>query len=417
MEEENRHMRKWGPNTLLIHGNPTESSQDNSSVSGHLPPIFQTTAFKLPSVEMGRKIFTEGLKLDAYSRISNFDHRYLEERLAALENGEAAQVFGCGMGAIVTLFKTLLESKDEVIAHRNLYGGTYSELRDFERFGIKTKFVDARFPEKLFKKVTRKTRMVFLETPSNPCLDIIDFEEIKKQLVSIGREDILVVVDNTFATPYNQRPLDHGVDIVVHSLTKYLNGSGNYLGGAIVTSSAIMERIWERYGGFACIDPGVALNIANNMKSFHQRMAGHNMNGRKIATYLHRHDKIAEVLFPGLSYHRNQDVAQRLMRTRDGEPGFGGMISFGVRGDGNGTIRFLDKLEEDKNAGRGIITNCVSLGTVDTLICCPAMSTHATMSRRERLRQGITDGLIRISVGLEDVNDIAYSLERGFEEV
>lgn len=413
---EKRSTKKRGLQTRIIHAG---SGGKKDPYGPHVIPIHQTSTFRFESVEQIEALLKENLRHDMYSRLSNLIHRVLEEQLMELENGEAAQVFGCGMGAIVTTLFTLTKAFDEVIAHRNVYGGTYKDLNNFSnRFLVKTKFVDARDVKNVLEQVTDKTVMVWLETPSNPNLDICDFEEIKKELVAMGRPDILVVVDNTFATPYNQQPLMYGTDIVIHSLTKYLNGFGDFLGGAIVTSKEIMDRIWEVYTGFACMDPGVAWQIARNIKTFTQRMESHNNNAAYIAHCLSYNPKVKKVYFPGLPDHPNHTVAMRLMRTSCGNPAFGGMVSFELKDSETKTRKFLNEISGGKMGKEALVSLSVSLGTLDTLVCWPSIMTHGAIEREERLGvMGIPDGLIRLSVGLEDLDDIVEALERGFEVI
>jgi len=397
----------FGPKTKLIHGNPHNEDHDLNS---HSFPIFQTGSFRFNSVVEGKCIFSGQSHCDAYSRVSNPNHRFLEERLCILEGGQAAQVFDSGMTAIKVLLMSLLRSGDEVVAHRSLYGGTDALLRDLARFEIKTHFVDAKNPQNVFRAVNEKTKLIFLETPSNPILDICDFKAIKKEFLEQD-EDVLVVVDNTFATPCNQQPLKHSVDIVVESLTKYLNGFGNYIGGAIITSQDLMAKIWERYhasGGM--MDPETASRISTNMMTIYDRMACHNQNGEIIARFLYNNPAVKRVYYPGLPNHPNHKVAVKLMK------GFGGVVSFELKNEEKSST-FLDQLASDRSSGKGIISLSVSLGSVDSLICCPALSTHLSLTPEERVNQGIDNGLIRLSTGIENVEDIIYSLERGFGSI
>jgi len=402
---------QFGDTTRLIHGYHGDESHE---VRSHAFPVYETSTFRFDSVEQGMEIFAGNSKYDAYSRISNPNHRFLEKRLCILEDGETAQVFDSGMTAIKVVLTGLLLPEDEIIAHRNLYGGTVGLLKELSKFGVLTKFVDAREIENVAQVLTPRTIMIYLETPSNPLLDICDFEIIKNALSKIDRNNILIVVDNTFATPCNQKPLTRGADISIHSLTKYINGFGNATGGAIITSSKIMEKIWERYhGSGGMMDPEVAQRIAINMMSLPDRMDRHNRNGYSIAVkYLNNHPLTHRVYYPGLPEHYNHITARELMT------GFGGMVSFELKDiDGTKTKAFLNKLAQDQRGGEGIITLSVSLGCVDSMICCPALSTHYSIPPEERLAQGITDNLIRLSVGIEDVDDILYSLERGFEAI
>ena len=398
----------FGPRTRLIHGN---QGFDHGEFRSHAFPIFQTSTFKFDSVEDGKQIFSGISKHDAYSRISNPNHRQLEDRLCILEEGEAAQVFDSGMSAIKVALMSFIRSRSHIVAHNNLYGGTCGLLKELGNFGVETTFVDAKDASNVIHALTPETKIVFLETPSNPMLDICDFEEIKHFLRIMERNDIIIMIDNTFATPCNQKPLTRGADIVIHSLTKYICGSGKYIGGAIVTSQELMRVVWERHSGSGgMMDPETAANITINVMSIYDRVQRHNDNASKIALWLKNKQSVAKVYYPGLFNHPNHDVAARLMS------GFGGMISFRLAGaDNSKTATFLNQLANDERNGEGIITLSVSLGSVDTLICCPALSTHLKILPEERLAQGITDDLIRLSVGTEDVEDIIYSLERGFQ--
>lgn len=406
--------------TMLVHGNLNGRNMPSpETLSSHAFPIFQTSTFVFDGVKQAQEVFSgTDPEHEAYSRISNPNHRYLEERLVVLEGGEAAQVFDSGMTAIKVLIESLTKQGDKIIAHKSLYGGTYELFRKWGKFGVESFFVDAGDPENvgfavknIWRNGAQKVKMIFLETPSNPTLDICDISRIKEGLKNIfGCENVLLVVDNTFATPCNQQPLTIGADIVVHSLTKYLNGFGNYIGGSIVTSDKLMKRIWEGYrasGG--AMDAEVASRIAVNMESVFDRIKWHNENGMKVARYLRNHSGVKKVYYPGLAEHPNHNVAKRQMTG-----GFGGMVSFELDGNQEQAEIFLNQLAKDKREKRGIITLSVSLGTTGSLIICPALTTHFNVPKSERINQGISDTLIRMSVGVEDIDDIVYSLERGF---
>jgi len=401
----------FGSRTQLIHSNHRNEERDLNS---HAFPIFQTSTFKYGSVEEGEQIFSGTANHDGYSRISNPNHRFLEKRLCVLEEGEAAQVFDSGMSAIRVALSGFVEMGDHIVAHKNLYGGTYQLLKKLKRkSGIETAFVDARYAPTVIRAITPMTKVVFLETPSNPMLDICDFAEITTFVKSF-RKNVVIIVDSTFGTPFNQKPIRHGVDVVIHSLTKYLNGSGRYLGGAIITSQELMNKIWENHDGSGMMDAEVAARIADNLVSAEDRMKRHNRNAEKVVHYLsvHKSEILRQVYYPGKNNHPNFEVARRLMTN------FGGMVSFELKdADGSKTVSFLNQLSRDERMGAGIISQLVSLGTTDTLICCPARSTHKKIPCKEKLTQGITDNLIRLSVGTEDVKDIIYSLERGFRAI
>jgi len=405
----------FGPMTRLIHGWFDKPKQDHSFQRSHVHPVVQTSTFRYKNVEEGANIFSGSALHDAYSRISNPNHRELEERLCILEDGEAAQVFDSGMSAIKVAIQSLVKSGDHIIAHKNLYGGTLGFLEDMINFGIITTFVDTRSTRNVINSLRPETKIVLLESPSNPMLDICDFKEISLYVHKVNT-NIIVVVDSTFGTPVNQKPLKHDVDIVIHSLTKYLNGFGTYIGGALITSQKLMDRIWERYhGSGGMMDPRVASDVTHNMFTIYDRMKRHNKNAEIVVSYLlRRRDNygMTRVYYPKFSqlYSSDHNKAIELMS------GYGGMISFEL-GDESKTAHFLNKLSEDQDKGLGIISQAVSLGSVDTLICCPARSTHLNTPRDKRLAQGLTDHLIRLSVGTEDVEDIIYSLDRGFETI
>ena len=399
----------FGPMARLSH---VGKGNNESGCNPHVRPIHETSTYTFDTVEDGEDIFSGKKKKDAYGRISSPNFRDLEEGLCILEEGESAQVFDSGMSAIKVLTQSLLKSGDEIVAHHSLYGGTFLLFKDYLNFGITIKSVDTRNAMSVCEAVSSKTKMVYLETPSNPTLDICDFEEVKKLLLVAGYDDILVAVDNTFATPCNQRPLACGADVVIESLTKYINGYGNAIGGAFITSQEIMDRIWSRYNGSGgMIAPVVASRILNNMVSVYKRVAQHNINALNIAGYLQGHPMVSKVHYPGLVTHPNHDVAVRLMNK-----GYGGVVSFELKDEAK--VRpFLNKLAQDRKDKEGGITLAISLGNVDTLICCPALSVHLKVPKAERLVQGITDGLIRLAVGTEEVDYIKYSLDRGFEAI
>lgn len=404
--------RNFGLRTRLIHGRLGDHHSERAKYPSHVMPIWQTSTWKADTVEELRAMFSGKTQKDFYSRVSNPNQRCLEELFCILEEGEAAQAFNTGMAAIEVTVRSLLKMRNNIIAHRGLYGGTINFLKDMQSFGVDTIFVDARDFRNVIGAVTKLTKMIIIESPSNPMMDVCDYKKIKLELKKMERDDILIMVDNTFATPYNQQPLIHGADIVVHSATKYLNGYGNFIGGAMVTSKVLMEKIWKRYNGCGAMDAEVAARMTNNIVNIGDRMERHNKNGAIIANYLVSNSLVGHVYYCGFANHPNHEVAKRLMS------GFSGMVSFELSNpDSSKTETFVDKLAYDERAGDGIISQCVSLGTVDTLICCPAQSTHFSIPKEERLKQGIGDNLIRLSVGIEDVEDVIYSLERGFEAI
>jgi cystathionine beta-lyase len=298
----------------------------------------------------------------------------------------------------------LLEPGDEVVATNDLYGGSYRIFtKVFAKYGIKFKFVDLSDASKLHEHLTDKTRMVWTETPTNPMLRIMDIAETKKQ---IGNRNIMLVVDNTFATPYLQQPLDLGADIVVHSATKYLGGHSDVVLGAVICKDpAIAEQIkfLQNTCGAVC-GPHDAFLVLRGTKTLHVRMDRHCENGMKIAEFLQNHPKVATLNFPGLPNHPNHDIAKKQMRK------FGGMMSFTLKGD-----RYDDAIT--LLTSTHLFSLAESLGGVESLIGHPASMTHAAIPKEEREKSGVKDSLIRLSVGIEDAEDLIQDLSQALDKI
>lgn len=353
-----------------------------------MPPVFLTSTYV--QEEIGKH------KGYVYSRVSNPTRTALEKNIAALEGGTDGMAFGSGTAAIDAIFH-LLKPGDHVILSRNVYGGTYRIARQvWEDYGLSFDFVDTTDLQQVERVIRPATRMLFIETPTNPTIEITDLE---RSAEIARRHRLLSVADNTFATPFLQQPLRSGFDIVVHSLTKYLNGHSDMLGGLIVTSrSDLAERLrflQKAVGGI--LSPFDSWLCLRGTKTLAVRMKQHNENAMAVATWLARQEAIAKVHYPGLPEHPQHHLAKKQMS------GFGGMISFDLR-----TLeragRFLKNLH--------LCALAESLGGVETIITHPASMTHAAIPPAEREQTGITDGLIRISVGLEDVDDIIVDIEQ-----
>lgn len=330
-----------------------------------------------------------------YSRVSNPTRTALEENLAALENGKHGMAFGSGMAAIDSIFR-LLKPGDHVIVSHDVYGGTYRIGKMvWERFGLNFQFVDTSNLPLVRRSVRPTTKMIFVETPTNPTMQITDLAAIAR---IAQRHRLISVVDNTFATPYLQRPLEYGIELVVHSLTKYLNGHSDMLGGIIVTNNGeLAERLrffQKAVGGI--LSPFDAWLCLRGIKTLPVRMERHAQNAMRIARWLARQKKIKKVYYPGLPSHRQHKLAKRQLKN------FGGMISFDL-GSLSAARRFLKKVR--------LCALAESLGGVETLISHPATMTHASIPKATRDAIGVTDGLIRISVGLEDVDDLISDLQ------
>lgn len=382
-----------GFSTKAIHvGEDPRDMQHGDVVS----PIHLSTTFAKQSVEDVDKGYV-------YIRTGNPTRDRLEMKLAALENGKYALAFSSGLAAETSLLLSLLKKGDHIVAFDDLYGGT---KRLFEkvmnRFGIEVTYVDARDPLNVKSAITRNTKLVWLETPTNPLLKLADIKEISE----IAHEhNVLVVVDNTFATPYFQRPLDLGADIVLHSVTKYLGGHSDVLGGAIIVNDdEIHQKIrFHQNAVGAVLSPFDSWLVMRGLKTLAIRMKKHEENAMKLAKYLEDHPKVEKVYYPGLPSHPQHELAKKQMS------GFGGMLSIELVGGLKEATKFVESLN--------IFALAESLGGVESLIEIPALMTHAGIPKEERLRIGIKDSLVRISVGIEDYEDLVNDLEQALSKI
>jgi len=335
-----------------------------------------------------------------YSRTANPTRTALEENLAALENGRYGLAFSSGMAATTTILM-LLSKGDHVIAADDVYGGTYRLFQQvLSNYGLSFSYVDARNPAKVESAVRENTRLIWIETPTNPLMKIID---IKKTARVAARVKAMLVVDNTFMSPYLQNPLDHGADIVVHSTTKYLGGHSDLIGGATVTSDRkIQERLKFLQNAVGPVPgPMDCWLILRGVKTLAVRMERHDANAARIVSFLQEESRVERVYYPGLGNDEERNIIKRQMR------GHGGMISFDLKGGFDACKRFLKRLR--------VFTVAESLGGVESLIEHPASMTHASVPRNVRLERGIGDGLVRVSVGIEDVDDLLADLKSGFQ--
>ena len=373
-------------NTKTIHG----GQQPDEAYGAVMPPIYQTSTYAQTT--------PGGHKGYEYSRSANPTRTALENSLASIEGGEFGLAFGSGLAAIDAVMK-LLKPGDEVISTNDLYGGSYRIFKKiFENFGIVFHFVGMQSADAIQDKINSKTKLIWVETPTNPMMNIIDIKAVAKL---IKDKDILLAVDNTFATPYLQLPLELGADIVMHSATKYLGGhSDTVVGALIVKEKKLADRLYfiQNASGAVC-GPMDSFLVLRGIKTLHVRMQRHCENGRVIAEYLKSNPKVEKVYWPGFEDHPNHKVAKEQMKD------FGGMISFVPKGSSyNDTIKIVERLR--------IFTLAESLGGVESLAGHPASMTHASIPKEERLKSGIVDSLIRLSVGIEDVNDLIADLEQ-----
>ncbi|MEM9670148.1 MAG: methionine gamma-lyase [Pseudomonadota bacterium] len=368
------------------------------------PPLHLTSTFAFESAEAGGARFAGEADGHVYTRISNPTTDLLERRIAALEGAEAAVATASGMGAITSTLWTSLRAGDEVITDKTLYGCTFAFLRDgLTRFGVRVRTIDLTEPAALGVAISDKTRIVYFETPANPNMRLVDIAAIS---AIAKRHGALTIVDNTYATPLLTRPIAHGADIVVHSATKFLGGHGDLVAGITVGSKAHMDEV--RMVGVkdmtgAVMAPFNAMLILRGLKTLDLRVERHSANAMTVARMLEDHPAVAAVHYPGLASFPQHALAKKQMA------GFGGMIAFELKGGYAAGINMMNKLR--------LIRRAVSLGDAETLIQHPASMTHSTYSKEERATHGISEGLLRISVGLENVEDIIRDLEQALESV
>ena len=379
-------------NTKTIHG----GQQHDPSTGAVMPPIYQTSTYAQSSPGQHKGYI--------YSRAANPTRSALEKAFASIENGTHGFAFSSGLSAIDCVLRTL-NPGDEVIAGDDLYGGTYRIFTQmFQKYGLKFHFVDMNFVENVTNSINKNTKLIWLETPTNPLMKIADIAEITKAVKTINT-DILVSVDNTFATPYLQRPLDLGVDIVMHSATKYLGGHSDLLMGALmVKDEKLAEELhFIQFASGAVASPMDSFLALRGVKTLHIRMQRHCENGNSVAAYLENHPKVKEVYYPGLESHPNHEVAKKQMKD------FGGMVSFKLKDESQkAAFTFLENTK--------VFTLAESLGGVESLVNHPTTMTHATIPEPERLKIGITESLIRLSVGIEDIDDLLEDLEQALSK-
>ncbi len=381
--------------TKLIHTGE-EPNLKEGGTGDVVIPIHLSTTFARKEVEKP----TAGYE---YSRTSNPTRDALEKRLAILENAKFALAFSSGMAAETVLLLTLLKPGDHVVAFDDLYGGTKRLFKVLKQSsGIDFTYVDAREPLNVKNAIKKNTKLIWVETPTNPLMKLCDIKEISE----IAKErNILTIVDNTFASPYFQKPLELGADIVVHSTTKYINGHSDSVGGAIMLNN---EEIYEKLkfnqnATGAILSPFDSYLVLRGMKTLHVRMKKHEENAKKLAEFLENHPKVSKVYYPGLKSHPQYELAKKQMR------GFGGMISFEIDGTLKQAKKFVESLQ--------IFALAESLGGVESLIELPYLMTHASLTEEERKKTGIKENLIRASVGIENTEDLIEDFERAFRAI
>lgn len=374
----------------------------------HILPIYNTSAFVFETINDSIDIFKGNKDGYVYSRYGNPTLATVSEKLAALENIDLeekayALLTSSGMGAITTALLSNLEEGSKVITHGDLYGGTTELLQKvMTKYGISVFLTDFQNEDEISALIEKEQiDLMYIESPSNPLLKCIDLEMVSNMAKN---NEVITVIDNTFASPYLQRPLNYGFDVVVYSTTKYLNGMGNALGGAMICKSQKMfDNMWNTLkltGAYA--SPNDAWLMYNGMKTFPLRMDAHCSNALKMAQYLEQHRKVKKVNYPGLESHASHKIAKKQMSQ------FGGMLSFEIEGNVDTALKFMNSLN--------MVTMAPTLGNVDTLLLHPATSSHLKVDKEQREKVGITDGLMRLSVGIEDIDDLIKDIEQALEK-
>jgi O-acetylhomoserine (thiol)-lyase len=423
--------RTYGIETLCLHA----GQQPDPVTGSRAVPIYQTTSYVFDSADHAASLFNLETFGNVYSRISNPTVAVLEERVAALEGGRACLATASGMAAQLTAILTLLGPGDHIVASSLLYGGTYAQLDvTLRKMGIETTFVDPDDIDNFRRAMQPRTRLLYAETLGNPKINVLDIAAAAAVAHAHG---VPLMVDNTMASPYLCRPIDLGADLVVHSLTKYLGGHGTTLGGAIVESGKFDYAngnfpdmtapsrgyhgvtFWETFGDFAytmkarmevlrvhgaALAPLSAFLLLQGIETLALRMQRHCENARRVAEYLEQHPRVGWVSWPGLRSSAYYELARRTFRLIDGEPGASGVLTFGIRGGNRAGQRFIEQL--------GLLSHLANIGDAKSLVIHPASTTHRQLSEDEQRRAGVTPDMIRISVGLESIEDILWDLEQ-----
>ncbi len=370
-----------------------------------VPPIHTSATWVFPDTAYGGRCFAGEEKGYVYTRISNPTLALLEGRLASLEQGTAAVVFGSGMGAITATLWSMLAPGDEILTDQTLYGCTFAFLHHgIGHFGVQVRHVDMTDPARVAAAMTDKTRVVYLESPANPNMRLADIAAIAELTHARGAK---LVVDNTYCSPYLQQPLTLGADVSVHSMTKYLSGHGDVTAGAAIFADEELAQRVRLFGlkdmTGAVMSPQDAHLVMRGLKTLALRMDRHCENAQKVARFIEAHPATAQVYYPGLANFPQHQLARRQMRQ------MGGMMAFELHGGLQAGIRFMDALE--------LVARAVSLGDAETLAQHPASMTHSTYTPEERAAHGISEGLVRLSVGLEDVDDILADIAQALDQV
>ncbi|MCU0233273.1 MAG: PLP-dependent aspartate aminotransferase family protein [Thermoanaerobaculales bacterium] len=392
-------LRKYGTNTQAVHA----GQYVDEATGAVAPPIVQTSTFAFASCRQGAERFAGEAEGYIYTRMGNPTIARLEEAVATLEGGAQGLATGSGMGALCTIVFSLMNGGEHMVGTSSVYGPSRVVMeRDFSRFGLESSFVDTCDLDALRAAIRPNTTMVFVETPANPTVSLTDIAAAAEIAHEHGA---LLVVDNTFASPILQRPLELGADVVMHSLTKFINGHTDIVAGMVVPGTAELRARIKKVHAYlgACMDPHQAWLALRGMRTLGMRVRTAQENAGVIARFLEAHPKVEWVRYPGLPSHPQHELAERQM------DGPGSLISFEVRGGIEAGTRLLDSVE--------LMTLAVSLGGIETLIQHPSSMTHAAMAHEDRLAAGISDGLVRVSIGCEDAEDLIADFEQALKQV
>ena len=387
-----------GFSTKLIHAGEFENEFGSATV-----PIYQTSTFRFKSAQHGADCFSGKNDGYIYTRIGNPTIRAFEQNIAALENGYDGIATSSGMAAVTTIYMALLGAGSHIISSDAVYGPARGVLeQDFSRFNVEASFVNTTNVENIKSAIKPNTKVLYIETPANPTMDITDIAACS---IIAKEHNLILVVDNTFSSPYLQKPLDFGADVVFHSVTKFINGHADIVGGVIVTKEAeLYKRIRHSMVYMGCnMDPTQAFMVLRGVKTLAIRMDRAQENAMKVAKFLQSHPKVEWIKYPGLESHPQYELAKTQMK------GFSSIMSFGLKGGYEAGKKLMDNVH--------LALLGVSLGGVETLIQHPASMTHASVSKENKLAAGITEDLVRFSVGIEDVDDIINDLKNALEKV
>jgi len=387
-----------GFDTKLIHAGDFHDEYGSA-----VTPIYQTSTFAFKNAEHGANLFAGKEKGFIYTRIGNPTIGALEAKLAELENGFGGVALASGMAAVSTIYAAILKTGDHMISTGAVYGPSRAVMESiFKDFGVESSYINTSVIENIEKAIKPNTKMLYLETPANPTIELTD---IKAACEVAHKHNIIVVVDNTFSSPYLQKPLDLGADVVLHSLTKFINGHADIVGGALIVKEEELYKKVRKAMTFigGNMDPHQAYMVIRGVKTLSIRIDRAQESSMKVAEYLEAHPKVEWIKYPGLKSFEQHELAKQQMS------GFGSMISFGVKGGYNAGVVVMNNVK--------LALLAVSLGGVETLIQHPASMTHAGVSKEARLEAGITDGLVRFAVGIEDVDDIIADLDQALAKI